>query len=75
MQLITNDHLDVPSLPVSEDPTSLYSVKGIVILDQDGNRVIAKYFDKTTFGTTKEQKAFEKSLFQKTSRNSSCEIF
>ncbi|VDO89754.1 unnamed protein product [Haemonchus placei] len=53
------------------DPTSLYSVKGIVILDQDGNRVIAKYFDKTTFGTTKEQKAFEKSLFQKTSRNSS----
>ncbi|KAK6014228.1 clathrin adaptor complex small chain [Ostertagia ostertagi] len=56
------------------DPTSLYSVKGIVILDQDGNRVIAKYFDKTTFGTTKEQKAFEKSLFQKTSRNSSSEI-
>ncbi|KAK6736062.1 hypothetical protein RB195_019000 [Necator americanus] len=56
------------------DPTSLYSVRGIVILDQDGNRVIAKYFDKTTFGTTKEQKAFEKSLFQKTSRNSSSEI-
>ncbi|KAJ1371646.1 Coatomer subunit zeta-1 [Parelaphostrongylus tenuis] len=56
------------------DPTSLYSVKGIVILDQDGNRIIAKYFDKSTFGTTKEQKAFEKSLFQKTSRNSSSEI-
>ncbi|KHJ92562.1 clathrin adaptor complex small chain [Oesophagostomum dentatum] len=56
------------------DPTSMYSVKGIVILDQDGNRVIAKYFDKNTFGTTKEQKAFEKSLFQKTSRNSSSEI-
>ncbi|VDM57668.1 unnamed protein product [Angiostrongylus costaricensis] len=30
-----------------------------------------KYFDKSTFGATKEQKAFEKSLFQKTSRNSS----
>ncbi|EYC30636.1 hypothetical protein Y032_0005g2765 [Ancylostoma ceylanicum] len=53
------------------DPTSLYSVKGIVILDQDGNRVLSKYFDKSTFGTTKDQKAFEKSLFQKTSRNSS----
>lgn len=25
-----------------QDPTSLYSVKGIVILDQDGNRVIAR---------------------------------
>ncbi|EYC30637.1 hypothetical protein Y032_0005g2765 [Ancylostoma ceylanicum] len=56
------------------DPTSLYSVKGIVILDQDGNRVLSKYFDKSTFGTTKDQKAFEKSLFQKTSRNSSSEI-
>ncbi|MTV28811.1 hypothetical protein FTX61_26055, partial [Nitriliruptoraceae bacterium ZYF776] len=25
------------------NPTSLYSIKGIVILDQDGNRVLAKY--------------------------------
>ncbi|CAI4231260.1 unnamed protein product [Auanema sp. JU1783] len=56
------------------DSTSLYSVKGIVILDQDGNRIIAKYYDKETFGTTKEQKAFEKSMFQKTHRNASSEI-
>ncbi|KAF8361901.1 copz-1, partial [Pristionchus pacificus] len=56
------------------DPTSLYSVKGIVILDQDGNRIIAKYFDKSVFGSVKEQKAFEKNLFSKTSRNSTSDI-
>ncbi|CAI2338417.1 unnamed protein product [Caenorhabditis sp. 36 PRJEB53466] len=57
-----------------KDPTSLYSVKGIVILDQDGNRILAKYYDHTTFGTVKEQKAFEKSLFSKTSRNTASDI-
>ncbi|PAV63385.1 hypothetical protein WR25_06321 isoform B [Diploscapter pachys] len=56
------------------DNTSIYNVKGIVILDQDGNRVIAKYYDKKMFGTVKEQKAFEKSMFQKTQRNTSAEI-
>ncbi|CAP23624.1 Protein CBR-ORC-2 [Caenorhabditis briggsae] len=56
------------------NPTSLYSIKGIVILDQDGNRVVAKYYDRNTFGTVKEQKAFEKSLFSKTSRNTSADI-
>ncbi|UMM17908.1 hypothetical protein L5515_014233 [Caenorhabditis briggsae] len=57
------------------NPTSLYSIKGIVILDQDGNRVVAKYYDRNTFGTVKEQKAFEKSLFSKTSRNTSGNLF
>ena len=57
-----------------DDNTSIYNVKGIVILDQDGNRVIAKYYDKKMFGTVKEQKAFEKSMFQKTQRNTSAEI-
>uniref|UniRef100_A0A914V8U8 Coatomer subunit zeta n=1 Tax=Plectus sambesii TaxID=2011161 RepID=A0A914V8U8_9BILA len=47
--------------------SSLYSVKGIAILDQDGNRVLAKYYD-DTFATVKEQRAFEKSLFSKTSK-------
>ncbi|CAB3404165.1 unnamed protein product [Caenorhabditis bovis] len=56
------------------NPTSLYSVKGLVILDQDGNRILAKYYDRTHFGTTKDQKAFEKNMFQKTSRNTSSEI-
>ncbi|VDN19488.1 unnamed protein product [Gongylonema pulchrum] len=48
--------------------TSLYSIKGIAILDQDGNRVLAKYYDEEVLPTTKEQKAFEKNLFQKTSK-------
>ncbi|CAG9533154.1 unnamed protein product [Cercopithifilaria johnstoni] len=46
--------------------TSLYTIKGIAILDQDGNRILAKYYDDQVFPSTKEQKAFEKSLFQKT---------
>ncbi|VDD88849.1 unnamed protein product [Enterobius vermicularis] len=44
----------------------LNTIKGIAILDQDGNRVLAKYYDMEAFPTTKEQLAFEKSLFQKT---------
>ncbi|CAH1775429.1 unnamed protein product [Owenia fusiformis] len=46
---------------------SLYTVKAIAIMDNDGNRMIAKYYD-DTFPTTKEQKAFEKNLFNKTHR-------
>jgi len=46
---------------------SLYTVKAILILDNDGNRLIAKYYD-DTFPTTKEQKAWEKNLFNKTHR-------
>uniref|UniRef100_A0A0B7BAJ0 Coatomer subunit zeta n=1 Tax=Arion vulgaris TaxID=1028688 RepID=A0A0B7BAJ0_9EUPU len=46
---------------------SLYSIKAIAILDNDGNRLLAKYYDET-FPTSKEQKAFEKNLFNKTHR-------
>ncbi|CAG2102148.1 unnamed protein product [Medioppia subpectinata] len=49
-----------------QEPT-LYVVKAMAILDNDGNRILAKYFD-DTFGTTKEQKAFERNLFNKTHR-------
>nr|XP_023018196.1 coatomer subunit zeta-1 [Leptinotarsa decemlineata] len=49
------------------EPT-LYTIKGILILDNDGNRILAKYYDKTTFPSSKEQKAFEKNLFNKTHR-------
>lgn len=38
------------------------------ILDNDGNRILAKYYDKNVLPTTKEQKAFEKNLFNKTHR-------
>lgn len=46
----------------------MYAVKGICILDNDGNRILSKYYDETLFETTKEQRAFEKKLFGKTHR-------
>lgn len=46
----------------------MYTVKGMAILDNDGNRILAKYYDKNVFPTSKEQKAFEKNLFNKTHR-------
>ncbi|KAH9634723.1 hypothetical protein HF086_015596 [Spodoptera exigua] len=49
------------------EPT-LYIVKGMCILDNDGNRILAKYYDKDVLPTAKEQKAFEKNLFNKTHR-------
>ncbi|XP_068621911.1 coatomer subunit zeta-1 isoform X1 [Battus philenor] len=49
------------------EPT-LYIVKGMCILDNDGNRILAKYYDKDILPTTKDQKAFEKNLFNKTHR-------
>ncbi|KFB51452.1 AGAP006522-PA-like protein [Anopheles sinensis] len=49
------------------EPT-LYTIKGMCILDYDGNRILAKYYDKNIFPTVKEQKAYEKNLFSKTHR-------
>jgi len=46
---------------------SLFCVKAILILDNDGNRVLGKYYDET-FPTSKEKKAFERNLFNKTHR-------
>lgn len=40
----------------------------MAILDNDGNRILAKYYDKNVFPSSKEQKAFEKNLFSKTHR-------
>ncbi|CAK9294441.1 unnamed protein product [Gordionus sp. m RMFG-2023] len=51
-------------------PPSLYVIKAILILDNDGNRLISKYYD-NTFNGIKEQKAFEKNLFTKTYRANS----
>eukprot|EP00126_Sphaerothecum_destruens_P007373 Sdes_comp19821_c0_seq2m11979 len=45
----------------------LYTVKCILVLDNDGNRLLAKYYD-STFPTLKEQKIFEKNIFAKTHR-------
>ncbi|KAK2709591.1 coatomer subunit zeta-1-like isoform X2 [Artemia franciscana] len=49
----------------------MYTVKGIAILDNDGNRLFAKYYDADGLSTFKEQKNFEKKLFSKTSRANS----
>lgn len=50
-----------------KEPT-LLTVKGMCILDNDGNRILAKYYDKNVFPSVKEQKTFEKNLFNKTHR-------
>ncbi|XP_002711179.1 coatomer subunit zeta-1 isoform X2 [Oryctolagus cuniculus] len=49
---------------------SLYTVKAILILDNDGDRLFAKYYD-DTYPSAKEQKAFEKNIFNKTHRTDS----
>merc|ERR1712142_1416613 len=50
---------------------SLYSVKGIVFMDNDGNRILAKYYDDKIYPTLKEQREFEKNLFNKTHKSNS----
>ncbi|XP_075707994.1 coatomer subunit zeta-1 isoform X2 [Rhinoderma darwinii] len=52
-----------------QDP-SLYTVKAVLILDNDGERLFAKYYDET-YPSVKEQKAFEKNIFNKTHRTDS----
>jgi len=55
---------------------SLYSIKAFIILDSEGHRVLAKYYrpkshpqgESKEFFTLKEQKAFEKGLWQKTKK-------
>ena len=49
---------------------SLYTVKAVAILDNDGNRLVTKYYDEQ-FPTSKEQKIFEKNLFSKTHKANS----
>ncbi|KAI9255971.1 Longin-like domain-containing protein [Sporodiniella umbellata] len=46
---------------------SLRSIQAVILLDGEGNRVLAKYYDaeKTNL---KQQKQFEKGLFEKTKR-------
>ncbi|KAI8086551.1 Longin-like domain-containing protein [Halteromyces radiatus] len=44
---------------------SLHSINAVILLDASGNRVLAKYYG-SEHTTLKEQKAFEKGLFDKT---------
>ncbi|XP_023670137.1 coatomer subunit zeta-2 isoform X1 [Paramormyrops kingsleyae] len=48
----------------SQEP-SLYTVKAVLILDNDGNRLLSKYYDTELYPSIKEQKNFEKSVFNK----------
>ncbi|KHJ46813.1 clathrin adaptor complex small chain [Trichuris suis] len=43
----------------------VYCVKGIMLLDSDGNRLIAKYYD-GTFAGVQQEKEFERKVFNKT---------
>uniref|UniRef100_A0A4W4E6M0 Coatomer subunit zeta n=1 Tax=Electrophorus electricus TaxID=8005 RepID=A0A4W4E6M0_ELEEL len=47
---------------------SLYTVKAIFILDNDGNRLLSKYYDAELYPSMKEQKNFEKNVFNKTQK-------
>ena len=47
------------------EPT-LNCVKGVMILDNNGARILSKYYDEETFPNTAAQKKFEKTLFTKT---------
>ncbi|XP_009470617.1 PREDICTED: coatomer subunit zeta-1 [Nipponia nippon] len=58
------------TVAVSLQEPSLYTVKAVIILDNDGDRLFAKYYD-DTYPSAKEQKAFEKNIFNKTHRTDS----
>lgn len=55
---------------------SLYSIQAFLILDSEGSRVLAKYYNPKgnpqgeikEFQSLKDQKAFEKGLWQKTKK-------
>eukprot|EP01102_Stenamoeba_stenopodia_P008789 TRINITY_DN2566_c0_g1_i1.p1 TRINITY_DN2566_c0_g1~~TRINITY_DN2566_c0_g1_i1.p1 ORF type:complete len:177 (+),score=45.38 TRINITY_DN2566_c0_g1_i1:235-765(+) len=49
---------------------SLYTIKGMLVLDAEGKRVAAKYYG-DDYPTTKDQLLFEKNLFTKTHRANS----
>uniref|UniRef100_A0A3B3HC15 Coatomer subunit zeta n=1 Tax=Oryzias latipes TaxID=8090 RepID=A0A3B3HC15_ORYLA len=45
---------------------SLYTVKAVFILDNDGNRLLSKYYDPELYPSIKEQRNFESNIFNKT---------
>ena len=55
---------------------TLYSITAFIILDTDGNRVLSKYYRQENnpsatkgLANPKEQRAFEKGLWQKTKKS------
>ena len=63
---------DGKSVPPFQAPSkmnlSLYSVNAFVILDSEGHRVLAKYYRPKDLQSQKDQRAFEKGLWQKTKK-------
>ncbi|KAJ3268383.1 Coatomer subunit zeta-1 [Borealophlyctis nickersoniae] len=47
--------------------TNLYTTKAVILLDSEGKRLIAKYYT-PDYATAKDQKTFEKALFDKTKK-------
>ena len=47
------------------EPT-LNTVKGLMIMDNNGVRILSKYYDPEIFPNVAAEKKFEKTLFQKT---------
>merc|ERR1711994_287119 len=52
----------------------MYMIKAILVLDNDGERLVTKYFDNEIFLSVKEQRTFENKLFKKTSKDQDSEI-
>ncbi|KAJ8384224.1 hypothetical protein AAFF_G00207720 [Aldrovandia affinis] len=50
---------------------SLYTVKAVFIVDNDGNRLLSKYYDSELYPSMKEQKNFERNVFNKTHKTDS----
>ncbi|KAI3360321.1 hypothetical protein L3Q82_014628 [Scortum barcoo] len=57
--------LNCLTIAVDVEP-SLYTVKAVFILDNDGNRLLSKYYDPELYPTMKDQKNFERNIFNKT---------
>ncbi|XP_029613747.1 coatomer subunit zeta-1 isoform X1 [Salmo trutta] len=53
---------------------SLYTVKAVFILDNDGHRLLSKYYDTELYPSMKEQKNFENNVFNKTHKADTDEI-
>lgn len=48
-------------------PVSLYTVAAVIVMDLDGNRLLAKYYEpSSTLATSKSQRTFERTLFTRT---------
>ncbi|KAJ3043350.1 Coatomer subunit zeta-1 [Rhizophlyctis rosea] len=53
---------------MTRTPLSLYTTKAVIILDNEGKRLLSKYYTED-YPTQKDQRAFESSLFKKTKKS------